>query len=117
MLVMDGGSRTGQVIDFIDTINRGKGISLIVGMMNNKLHFEFISCFKRTKIDEIVAIDIPGNKNCIKKEELKKIIEKVGIKAKTEPSIEDALKYLAPRSSTILVCGSIYLIGALKNLN
>lgn len=105
-----------KISEFLSTINKGKGINLIIGMMNNKLHFDFISCFKGTKVDEIVAIDIPGNKNCIKKEELKKIIEKVGIKTKTEPSIKDALKYLAPRSSTILVCGSIYLIGALKNL-
>ena len=86
-------------------------------MMNNKLHSEFISCFKKVKVNEIVAINIPGNKNCIKKYELKKIIEKVGIKTRTENSIEDALKYLAPKSSIVLIVGSIYLIGAVKNLN
>ena len=84
-------------------------------MMNNKLHAEFVSCFR--KVNEIVAIEIPNIKNCIKKEELKKIIQKAGIKAKTENSIEEALIYLTPKSSTILVCGSIYLIGEFKNLN
>ena len=104
-----------KISKFLDTLDKNKNISLILGMMNNKLHAEFVSCFR--KVNEIVAIEIPNIKNCIKKEELKKIIQKAGIKAKTENSIEEALKYLTPKSSTILVCGSIYLIGEFKNLN
>ena len=104
-----------QISKFLETLDKGKGIGLIIGMMNNKLHSEFINCFK--KVDEIVTIDIPFNKNCIKKENLKKIVEKIGIKTKTENSIEEAFRYLAPKYSKIIVLGSIYLIGEVLNLN
>ena len=49
-------------------------------------------------MNEIVAIDIPNQKNCIKKEALKKIIESVGIKAKTSNSIKDAIQYISGKN-------------------
>ena len=55
----------------------------------------------------------------IKKENLKKIIDKIGIKSKSKNSIEDAIKYVVDKNdkSIILIVGSIYLIGEVLNLN
>jgi len=86
-------------------------------MMNNKIHDKFILNFKQ--VNEIVTIDIPNQKNSIKKEDLKKIIENVGINAKTSNSVQDAVKYIAnkDKDSIILIIGSIFLIGEVLNLN
>ena len=88
-------------------------------MLQNKIHDLFFSELKQTDISEILAINIPNNKNSIKKEELKKIIEKIGIKSKTSNSVQDAIKYIASKdkNSVILILGSIYLYGEVLNLN
>ena len=102
---------------YLHTLNKNEEIYIVCGMMNNKIHDKFISNFKR--VNEIVAIDIPNQKNCIKKEALKKIIESVGIKAKTSNSIKDAILYISSKNknSTILIIGSIFLIGEVLNFN
>ena len=85
--------------------------------MNNKIHDKFISSFKQ--VSEIVAVDIPNNKNCIKKEILKKIIQKIGIKSKTSNSIQEAIQYIfnKDKQSIIVIVGSIFLIGEVLSLN
>jgi len=85
--------------------------------MKNKIHEKFILNFKQ--VSEIIAIDIPNNKNCITKENLKKIIEKIGIKTETSNSIQSAIRYIADKdqSAIIVIVGSIYLIGEVLNLN
>ena len=102
---------------YLKTLDKNKKIYLICGMMNNKIHDQFLSNFKQ--VNEIVAVDIPNNKNCIKKEDLKKIIEKIGIKSKTSNSIQEAVKYIFEKDkhSIIVILGSIYLIGEVLNLN
>ena len=102
---------------YLDTLNADKKIYMICGMMKNKIHSKFLSNFQ--KVNEIVAIDIPNNKSCIKKEDLKKIIEKIGIKTETSNSIQNAIKYIAnkDKNSVILIIGSIFLIGEVLNLN
>jgi len=104
---------------YLDTFNKDKKIYMILGMMNNKQHKEYLAYFKDPRIDTIVTVDIPNQKNCIKKEALKKIIESVGIKAKTSNSIKDAIQYISSKNknSTILIIGSIFLIGEVLNFN
>ena len=101
---------------YLDTLDKNKKIYIICGMMQNKIHKEFISNFKIA--NEILTVDIPNNNNCIKKEELKKIIEKIGIKTRTNSSIEDAVKYVAnkDKDSIIFIVGSIFLVGEVLNL-
>ena len=105
------------ISDYLNTLNKNKKIFMICGMMNNKIHDKFILNFKQ--VSEIVTIDIPNQKNSIKKEDLKKIIENVGINAKTSNSVQDAVKYIAnkDKDSIILIIGSIFLIGEVLNLN
>ena len=88
-------------------------------MLNNRIHDRFFHELSQTNISEILTIDIPNNENFIKKEKLKEIIEKIGIKTQTKNSTQDAIKYIANKDpkSTILIIGSIYLIGEILNLN
>ncbi|MDC6465226.1 Mur ligase family protein [Pelagibacteraceae bacterium] len=102
---------------YFATLNKNKKIYIICGMMKNKIHGEFVENFKG--VCEILAIDIPNNKNCISKEELAKIIEKVGIKTTTSNSIQSAVKYISrkDKNSIIFIVGSIFLIGEVLNLS
>jgi len=102
---------------YFATLNKNKKIYIICGMMKNKIHGEFVENFKG--VSEILAIDIPNNKNCISKEELAKIIEKVGIKTTTSNSIQNAVKYISrkDKNSIIFIVGSIFLIGEVLNLS
>ena len=102
---------------YLDTLDKNKKIYLICGMMKNKIHDKFISNFMQA--EEIISVDIPNNKNCIKKENLKKVIEKIGIKSKTSNSVQEAVKYIfnKDKHSIIVILGSIYLIGEVLNLN
>jgi len=105
------------ISNHLKTLGKNNKIYMICGMMNNKMHDKFLSNFKQ--VSEIVAVDIPNNGNCIKKEMLKIIIEKIGIKTKTSNSIQEAIKYLADKDkdAVILIIGSIFLIGEVLNLN
>ena len=105
------------ISNYLNTLGKNNKIYMICGMMHNKIHDKFLSNFKQ--VSEIVAVDIPNNKSCVKKETLKTIIEKIGIKAKTSNSIQDAIKYIAnkDKDSIILIIGSIFLIGEVLNLN
>jgi dihydrofolate synthase / folylpolyglutamate synthase len=108
----------GNVIKkYLNTLDKNKKIYMICGMMENKIHKEFLFNFKI--VNEILAINIPNNKNCKKKEELKEIIEKIGIKTQTSNSIKDAVQYISnkDKNSIIFICGSIFLIGEVLNLS
>ena len=104
---------------YLNTLDKNKKIYCIAGMLNNKIHDGFFHELSQTNISEILTIDISNNENCIKKEKLKEIVEKIGIKTQTKNSIQDAIKYIANKDpeSTILIIGSIYLIGEVLNLN
>ena len=81
------------------------------------LKHEFLYNFKQ--VSEIITVDIPNNKNCITKEDLKKIADNIGIKSETSNSIQEAIKYISNKDqeSIILIIGSIFLIGEVLNLN
>ena len=101
---------------FIETLNTP--VNLILAMMENKEHKDFISKFKN-KINSVQVCSIPNNPNCIEKENLNQIVLKAGIKSEIANSIEDAIKKLAQKdpASVIMVCGSIYFLGEVLNLN
>ena len=104
---------------YLDNFNKDRKIYMILGMMNNKQHKEYLAYFKDPRINTIVTVDIPNQKNCIKKEQLKRITEELGINSKTENSIQDAITYLnkKDRNGIIFITGSLYLCGEVLNLN
>lgn len=120
-VILDGGHNTlaaSVLTKYLDTLNKNKKIYMILGMMANKDHAEFICQFKN-KLRLIIAVDIPNQKNFIKKEKLSKIIETIGIKSKTESSIKNSLQFIAKEDpdAIIFICGSLYLCGEVLNLN
>ncbi len=120
-LILDGGHNTlaaSVLAKYLDTLDKNKKIYMILGMMANKDHAEFISQFKN-KLRLIIAVDIPNQKNFIKKEKLNQIIETTGIKSKTESSIQSSLQFIAKEDANaiIFICGSLYLCGEVLNLN
>ena len=91
---------------------------MVLGMMLNKEHKEFIQTLK-DKVHSIIALDIPNQINFIKKEKLSKIAQSCGITSKTEISIEEALKNIARENeNAIILCtGSLYFVAEILNLN
>ena len=91
---------------------------MLLGMMANKEHKEFIQIFKNS-VDSIVTLDIPNQENFIEKVKLSKIVQSCGIPSKAENSIESALKNIAKENdNAIIFCtGSLYFAGEILNLN
>ena len=107
-----------EIRKYLETLNSEKKIFMLLGMMSNKEHEEFIKIFKN-KVHSITTLNIPNQKNFIGKEKLSKIAQSCGISSKTEVSIEAALKGIATENDdAIIFCtGSLYLAGEILNLN
>ena len=103
---------------YIKSLNKDKKVFLILGMMENKEHREFIKILKNS-IQSITALDIPNQINSIKKEKLKKIAQSLNIMSKTENSIKVALKNISNQNNNaVIICtGSLYFAGEILNLN
>ena len=106
------------VLKYLKGLNSGRKVIMLLGMMSNKEHKEFIEMFKN-KIHSIIAVDIPNQVNFINKEKLSKIARSCGVNAKTENSIESALKHASKENNdAIIFCtGSLYFAGEILNLN
>jgi len=99
--------------DYLQTLNCKKHI--ILGMMANKDHQEYISYFKN--ISSLTTIDIPNQPNSIKGEDLKNKLNNLP-NLNYKKSVEDALKNISADSEDIiLITGSLYLAGEVLNLN
>ena len=99
--------------DYLQTLKCKKHI--ILGMMANKDHEEYMSYFKN--ISSLTTIDIPNQPNSIKGKDLKNKLNKFP-NLNYEKSVEDALKKISTdRDDLILITGSLYLAGEVLNLN
>ena len=99
--------------DYLQTLKCKKHI--ILGMMANKDHEEYISYFKN--ISSLTTIDIPNQPNSIKGKDLKNKLNKFH-NVNYEKSVEDALKKISTnKDDIILITGSLYLAGEVLNLN
>ena len=99
--------------DYLQTLKCKKHI--ILGMMANKDHEEYISYFKN--ISSLTTIDIPNQPNSIKGKDLKNKLNNFP-NLNYEKSVEDALKKISTdKDDIILITGSLYLAGEVLNLN
>ena len=99
--------------DYLQTLKCKKHI--ILGMMANKDHEEYMSYFKN--ISSLTTIDIPNQPNSIKGKDLKNKLNKFS-NLNYEKSVEDALKKISTdNDDIILITGSLYLAGEVLNLN
>ena len=88
---------------------------IILGMMANKDHNEYVSYFKG--IETLTTIDIPNQPNSIKGNELKKKINNFP-NIKSNDSIVNAISSINLQGDDIiLITGSFYLAGEVLNLN
>jgi len=98
---------------YLQSLNCRKHI--ILGMMSNKNHSEYINYFKG--IESLTIIDIPNQPNAIKGSELKEKINNFP-NIKYKKSIEEAISSIKiQENDIILITGSLYLAGEILNLN
>jgi dihydrofolate synthase/folylpolyglutamate synthase len=88
----------------------------IWGMQKNKLPELFIKSFKK-KFKKIITVSIPNEPNSLKAKELKSISQKY-IPTNVAPNIQAALRQLSStEKKTIVIFGSLYLIGEVLSKN
>ena len=98
---------------FLQSMDCNKHI--ILGMMSNKDHNEYMSYFKDIK--SLTTIDIPNQPNAIKGNKLKDKIKNFK-NIKYRDSVVDAIKSIdLQENDIILITGSLYLAGEVLNLN
>ena len=117
-LILDGGHNISSSLVIADWIKQqNQKVNLIVGMMKDKDHYEFMSIFKSI-VDRVILIDIHGQDGAISKEEFKKKIDNLNLNVELSTGIEEAIKTLSKNNNSITLClGSLYLVGEILNLN
>ena len=117
-LVIDGGHNISASFSIANWIkNQNEEVNLIVGMMKDKEHVEFIKAFKNI-VNSITLIDIPNQDGAISKEDFKKKLDNSKLNLKLSNGIEESIKSLSKNENTIILCvGSLYLAGEILSLN
>jgi dihydrofolate synthase/folylpolyglutamate synthase len=101
------------VNEYLQTLDCNKHI--ILGMMSNKDHNEYISYFKN--ISTLTTIDIPNQPNSIGGKDLKNKLNSFK-NVHYKEDIFDAIKSISvKKNDVILITGSLYLAGEILNLN
>ena len=101
------------VNEYLQTLDCDKHI--ILGMMSNKDHNEYISYFKN--ISTLTTIDIPNQPNSISGKDLKNKLNSFK-NVQYKEDIFDAIKSISvKKNDVILITGSLYLAGEILNLN
>ena len=117
-LIVDGGHNISASLSIANWIkNQNQEVNLIVGMMKDKEHIEFIKSF-RNIVNSITLIDIPNQDGAISKEDFKKKLDNSKLNLKLSNGIEESIKSLSKKQNTIILCvGSLYLAGEILSLN
>ena len=98
---------------YLQNLNCNKHI--ILGMMANKNHNEYMSYFKDIK--SLTTIDIPNQPNAIGGNDLKEKIKNFE-SIQYQDSVENAIRSInLQEGDIILITGSLYLAGEILNLN
>ena len=115
-LFVDGSHNTlgAKVLNqYLKSLNCKKHI--ILGMMNNKNHNEYIDCFE--DIETLTTINIPNQPNAISGNDLKMKI-KNSFKIQNKKTIKDAISSInLGENDIILITGSLYLAGEVLKIN
>ena len=99
--------------EYLNSLDCNKHV--ILGMMANKNHTEYMSYFKN--ISTLTTIDIPNQPNSINGKELKNKLNSFK-NVQYKESIIEAIKSIpVKKNDIILITGSLYLAGEVLNLN
>ena len=118
-LILDGGHNKNSstaLAKWMDTLNQD--IHLVIGMMNDKQHNEYLNSFKG-KIKSLTIIDIPNQKGSIPKEKFKLKIQNEFPDVKLGQNIQEVIANIGNETQSSYICciGSFYLMGEILNLN
>ena len=104
-----------KIADFFknNLINRW----LILGMLKNKDLYNYLIILKKIIVG-VIAIKIPGEKNSFLSNEIAIACKKINIKCIEKKSISETNKCLLNelRPQEIIISGSLYLVGKVRNL-
>jgi dihydrofolate synthase/folylpolyglutamate synthase len=91
---------------------------LICGMLNTKDIGGYLRPMA-PQVEGLIAVSIPGEINTLPAEETAKAAIAAGMDAHTAPTVQLALEEVArrSRSARVLICGSLYLAGAILREN
>ena len=98
---------------------RDRPVYLVFGMLVSKDAEGFLATLS-PYVDQVATIPVPGQPASLDAEEAAAIAARQGIRATAAKDISEALKVLAETARTparILVCGSLYLAGAVLTEN
>jgi len=119
-LWLDGGHNPAAGRALADTLKQQppKSTHLICGMLNTK----DISGYLAPLVDvaqSLTAVSIPDEINTIPADETAKIAKSVGLASTTAPDVSSAIKDITATDphARILICGSLYLAGAVMRAN
>ncbi len=117
-LIVDGGHNISASFSIANWIkNQNEEVNLIVGMMKDKEHAEFIKAFENI-VNSITLIDIPNQDGAISKENFRKKLVNLKLNLKFSNGIEESIRSLSKNENTIILClGSLYLAGEILSLN
>ena len=117
-LVIDGGHNISSSYVIANWIkNQNQKVNLIVAMMKDKEHEEFMKSFEGL-VNSVSLIDIPNQEGAISKEEFKEKISNLKFTFNLSDNIQDAIRSSSKSENSItLIIGSLYLIGEVLNLN
>ncbi|WP_075505965.1 bifunctional folylpolyglutamate synthase/dihydrofolate synthase [Candidatus Pelagibacter communis] len=101
------------VNEYLQTLDCNKHI--ILGMMSNKDHNEYISYFKN--ISTLTTIDIPNQPNSIGGKDLKNKLNSFKNVQYKEDIFDAIMSISVKKNDIILITGSLYLAGEILNLN
>ena len=91
---------------------------MICGMLNTKDVSGYLTPF-RDCVDRLVAVSIPGEANTLPASDTAAAATNVGLTASTAEDVESAISAIVKDvpHARILICGSLYLAGAVLRLN
>ena len=117
-LVIDGGHNISSSYVIANWIkNQNQKVNLIVAMMKDKEHEEFMKSFEGL-VNSVNLIDIPNQEGAISKEEFKEKISNLKFTLNLSDNIQSAIRLnVKSENSITLIIGSLYLIGEVLNLN
>jgi len=119
-LWLDGGHNpaAGQALaDLLTTLPK-RPTHLVVGMLNTKDITGYLSPMARVS-DSLTGVSIPGEANTVPGEETARIAAGLGLETSVSESVAEAVTRVVASDphARILICGSLYLAGAVLREN
>jgi len=115
---LDGAHNLGGATQLLKFFKKQKSKCwLILGMLNNKNLLSYLKIIKPITLG-IIAIKIEGEKNSFTPQQISMSCNKLNITCFEKKTIKDANNFLVKKimPKMILICGSLYLIGKIRNI-